>query len=29
MAFDKSRQHINAGDSPYIGGLLEISVKSE
>ena len=29
MEFDKSRQHINAGGSPYIGDIFEIFVKSE
>ena len=25
MTFDKSRHHINAGGTPYIGELLEVN----
>ena len=28
MTFDKSRHHINAGGTPYIGELLEMNLKS-
>ena len=28
MTFDKSRHHINAGGTPYIGDLLEVNLLS-